>query len=1349
MSRLALFLLGPPRIEVDGAPVEINRRKVVALLVYLAVTGETHTRDALATLFWPDNDQTQARAALRRALSVLNQHLGDWLEIDREMVGLKPGSEVWLDAQCFNNLTANLKRETDLDPTALERLAAAASLYHDDFLAGFTLRDCPGFDEWQFFQSESLRQKLAAVLEKLADAYSRRREFEQALAYARRWLALDPLHEPAHRQLMQLYAWLNQRAAAVRQYRECVRILEQELGVSPSAETIALYESLRSEVGERTPSGAGRVPAGVPEGGKGGGNGGAGKSQRRENPSSALTPNLPAHHSSPPFVARERELAHLNRFLETALSGEGQVTLIVGETGSGKTALLHEFARQAQASHPDLMVVLGNNNAHTGVGDPYLPFREVLGLLSGDVQTTGSRSIISPENARRLRQFQPVADQLLAELGPDLLAHFMPGLVPAVQAVSGPLASEKRGRIEPVHGAAPAEQRDLFEQFSNVLRAIAQHRPLLLALDDLQWADTASLNLLFHLGRRLEGSRILLALTYRSSDVALGRPSSFPAAAGQFERHPLEPVINELKRRYGLVELDLSQSMSRRFVEAFLDSQPNELGPEFRAALYQKTQGHPLFTIELLRDMQERHDLIKNEQGRWVEGRTIHWDTLPARAEAVIAERIDRLEPELREILAVASVEGRDFTAQMIARLLQLPERQALRLLSQELEKRHQLVRETGELRVGSQRLSRYQFTHALFQQYLYQHLSAGERRLWHRELAAALVELYAEDREAITVQLAHHYTEAGQTGQAIDYLLAAGDRARDLYAHQEAADFYRRALVFLKEQGIAGRERAARTLMKLGLTYHLAFDFKQARQSYDEGFALWQWAGGSRPASPPAPHALRLINAHDPRTLDPSTAGDVRSVYVIDQLFSGLLALNPELDVVPEIARSWEVLDGGLTYVFHLRDDATWSDGRPVTAADFVCGWQRALHPATASIPSLLYDVRGARAFHQGEINDPHCLGVRALDPVTLLVELEQPTGYLPHLLANSITYPVPQHVVEQYGSAWTEAEHLVTNGPFRLERWRRGQDMTLARHPGYRGQINGNVQNVEMLFSNDSAAILERYEAGNLDVLYLSRLSLSDRERARQWYADEYVFGPALDTTYVGFNVSRPPFSEARVRQALALAVDQETLANVVLGGYDSPALGGFVPPGMPGHSPDIGLPYDPARARQLLAEAGYPGGRGFPAVEWLIKPQQEPTAEYLQTQWREQLGLQLTWQIVEKNQLVDRLDLNPSDIFQMGWVADYLDPDNFLRVSCHHQWSDWRNDLYTEYVEQARRITNQVERLKLHRQADKVLVEEAVIIPLTYHRQHLLVKPWVKQFPMSPIKIWYWKDVVIEPH
>jgi ABC-type oligopeptide transport system substrate-binding subunit/DNA-binding SARP family transcriptional activator len=1332
MSHLVVFLLGPPRIELDGMPLDVNRRKAMALVVYLTMTGHHHSRDALATLFWPDYDQAQARAALRRTLSVLKQLLGEWLEIDRESVGLKPDAGVWLDVSRFSHLVANCPPSADLDCSAcLAPLAEAAILYRDDFLAGFTLRDCPDFDEWQFFQNESLRRELAGALERLVTCHSARQEFEPAIAYARRWLSLDPLHEPAHRQLMQLYAWSNQRAAALRQYQECVRLLQEELGVTPSPETTALYEHIRSSAGKQ-------------------GSRGAGVHKNQDSFSPILQPstspslnsatfqpsNLPTFQPSP-FVARERELAQLDYFLNAALTGRGQVALIVGEAGSGKTALLYEFARQAQAAHSDLIVAIGHCNTHTGVGDPYLPFRELLGLLSGDIEAKWARGVITQESGRRLRNLQPIAVQTLTRLGPDLVDNFVPSL-----AVNRP---ETRGKAG--NGATNGTQHELFEQFNHVLQSLAQYQPLLLGLDDLQWADVASLNLLFHLGRQFEGSRILLALAYRPDDVALGRPVT---GSGARERHPLEPIVNELKRRYGEIEIDLNRAMDRHFVEAFVDTQPNELGPEFREGLYRQTQGHPLFTVELLRDMQERGDIARNEQGRWVEGRAIHWDTLPARVEAVIAERIDRLEPELREILSVASVEGRDFTAQVIARLLQLPERQALRLLSQELAKRHLLVRESGEARVGDQRLFRYQFVHILFQHYLYYELSAGERRLWHREVAAALEEFYAGQTEAITVQLAHHYAEAGQRDKAIDYLLAAGDKARDLYAHQEAADFYQRALSFLREQGSAGRERAARTLMKLGLTYHLAFDFRQAHRSYEEGFALWQWSATERPAPPPAPHALRLIHSGAPHSLDPSWAGDAKSVYVIDQLFSGLVALSPELDIMPEIARSWEVLEGGRSYIFHLRDDITWSDGLPLTAEDFVYGWQRVLHPATQSfIANLLYDLRGAKAYHHSETTNPHSLGVRALDPITLLVELEQPTGYFPHLLANSIASPLPRHILEKYGSAWTEAERMVSNGPFRLKQWRHGQGMAFVRNPHYRGQVSGNVQEVELLFVEDSATILERYEADELDVLYLGRLTPPDRERARQRHAEEYVFGPPLDTIYIGFNVSRPPFNDMRVRQALALTTDQETLANVVLGGYDSPALGGFVPPGMPGHSPDIGLPHNPEWARQLLSEAGYPGGRGFPDVEWLVKPQQEFLAGYLQAQWQEKLGLRLAWQSIASDKLFDQLNEAPSDIFQMGWVADYLDPDNFLRVSCHRQWSDWRNEAYTDLIEQARYITDQTERLKLLRQADKILIEEAVIIPMTYHRQHLLVKPWVSQFPTSAIKIWYWKDVIIKPH
>jgi predicted ATPase/DNA-binding SARP family transcriptional activator len=258
VSRLALFLLGPPRIERNGAPIKIHRRKAMALIAYLAATGRSHSRDALATLFWPEADQSRARAGLRRALASLKKALGGgWLDVDRETVGLSPeadpstgsGQAVWLDVAEFHDRLAECRTHghppDQACPACLPLLAEAAALYRDDFLAGFTLRDSPGFDEWQFFETQGLRDDLAGVLERLAHGHSVRGEFEPAVAYARRWLALDPLHEPAHRCLMQLYARSGQRAAALRQYAECERILREELGAPPEEETTQLFEAVK------------------------------------------------------------------------------------------------------------------------------------------------------------------------------------------------------------------------------------------------------------------------------------------------------------------------------------------------------------------------------------------------------------------------------------------------------------------------------------------------------------------------------------------------------------------------------------------------------------------------------------------------------------------------------------------------------------------------------------------------------------------------------------------------------------------------------------------------------------------------------------------------------------------------------------------------------------------------------------------------------------------------------------------------------------------------------------------------------------------------------------------------
>ena len=247
--RLSLF--GLPRLERDAETIPIQRRKTLALLAYLAVTGGAHSRDALATLLWPEYDQSSALANLRRELSRLKDALGEpALIADRLQVELSPQAGLWLDVAAFRTM---LKEGLDLphpqdslSNACLEALQEAVGLYHSDFMAGFSLPDAPGFDEWQFFQGEELRRSLADALERLIETHTSRGEYAQAISYARRWLSLDPLHEPAHRRLMQLYAWSGQQSAALRQYQECQRILQDELGIEPEPETQALYQAIKA-----------------------------------------------------------------------------------------------------------------------------------------------------------------------------------------------------------------------------------------------------------------------------------------------------------------------------------------------------------------------------------------------------------------------------------------------------------------------------------------------------------------------------------------------------------------------------------------------------------------------------------------------------------------------------------------------------------------------------------------------------------------------------------------------------------------------------------------------------------------------------------------------------------------------------------------------------------------------------------------------------------------------------------------------------------------------------------------------------------------------------------------------
>lgn len=359
VQQLSLQLLGSPRIECEGAPLKTETRKATALLIYLAVTNENHLRDSLAAMFWPESDQDHASGALRRTLSALRKTpLKNWLETDRESVTFLSGEGCSLDVESFQSRLAECLRhghpEGEVCPACLTPLIEAVNLYRDDFLSGFSLGTCPAFDDWQFFQAESLRRDVTGALERLVQYLTAQSQFESAIAYARRWLAFDPLHEPAHRQLMRLYAWTGERAAALRQYQECVRVLKQELDVPPLEETTQLYLYLQEHPTGRIETHPQRivsepervaVPAQPPSKGPP-------TTDRTEEPRTSL-PGARLHnfpHPSTPFVGREEELVQIAQLLRNP---DCRLLTLLGQGGIGKTRLGLQVASGINGSFQD------------------------------------------------------------------------------------------------------------------------------------------------------------------------------------------------------------------------------------------------------------------------------------------------------------------------------------------------------------------------------------------------------------------------------------------------------------------------------------------------------------------------------------------------------------------------------------------------------------------------------------------------------------------------------------------------------------------------------------------------------------------------------------------------------------------------------------------------------------------------------------------------------------------------------------------------------------------------------------------------------------------------------------
>lgn len=462
MTELRILLLGPPRVELDGRPLRVDTRKATALLAYLATSADTHRRESLAALLWPEYDDDSARGALRRTLSTLKKGLGgDWLRVDRSTVGLDDHG-LWSDVAEFRRRLEECGRHGHAPSEVCARcaapLAAAAHLYRGDFMTGFSLRDSVAFEDWQLLESEGFRRVVSGALERLVHCLIAQGDLSEAIEQARRWLALEPLHEPAHRQLMLLYAWSDQRSSAMKQYRDCVATLDRELGVGPLDETTQLYRAVMEN--RPPPIEVETAPVGL---------------RARESLGAA----------DYPLTGRTTEWKALLDAYER-VSPDGRLVLVEGEAGIGKTRLCQEFLSQARTRG----AVVVTTRCHEAEMD--LTYGPIIDLLRGALRSRDDRSWL-----------QEVGDQWLVEAG-----RLLPEIRDDVKLPAAP----------PLRG--PGAKSRFYEGLARFLSAACSGPPYgLLFVDDVHWVDDASADFLAFLARRLSGRPLCLVLAWRTEQL--------------------------------------------------------------------------------------------------------------------------------------------------------------------------------------------------------------------------------------------------------------------------------------------------------------------------------------------------------------------------------------------------------------------------------------------------------------------------------------------------------------------------------------------------------------------------------------------------------------------------------------------------------------------------------------------------------------------------------------------------------------------------------------------------------------------------------------------------------------
>lgn len=510
-----------------------------------------------------------------------------------------------------------------------------------------------------------------------------------------------------------------------------------------------------------------------------------------------------------------------------------------------------------------------------------------------------------------------------------------------------------------------------------------------------------------------------------------------------------------------------------------------------------------------------------------------------------------------------------------------------------------------------------------------------------------------------------------------------------------------------------------------------------------------------------PAPASEQVLHrrlAMSPRTIDPSLATGVPAFNVVQDLFEGLLTLSPDGKLVPGTASSWDISDDGKTYVFHLRPSARWSNGKPVTAGDFVYAWRRLVDPMTgAQYADALSPVVNASAIIDGKM-PPAKLGVEAVDEHTFKVQLVKPTPYFLTMLYNQYLMPLYQPAISKWGDAWTKPEHIVSNGAFKLTDWVINGHLTLEKNPYYWDAQHVLLQKEIDYPITATDSVVARYLAGGLDLANNPAFAASDYPWLKAALGKQVVVSPYYATAYLGMMVHKPPFNNPDLRRALNLVLNRKVLANKLSGGLQLPAYSLFPPlPGYPQQVPDWAnwpMAKRLAEARRLYHKAGY--SKAHPLkVPLLYMTEGVSTQNYMEavvTMWHQALGCDIELHNEEWKVMLQDLQYKNAQIYWSAWVGDYPEPYTFAQQflkSFAMNYGSYSNPAYQQAVAKATTELDRHQRYQDYAAAERVLNQDMPFIPLYFYKSPELIKPYVAGVKPNVVALHLARYIYIRQH